>query len=341
MKCLLTGGAGFIGHHLTQKLLVDQHQVTIVDNFSTGSERNLCQFFLKQNFRLIQGNAQDPQLMKSLVQETDVIFNLAASVGVQKIINNPVDCIENNIFIASNMLSLAQEYKKRIFMFSTSEVYGKSPKFPFEEDDDVVLGSYKKLRWSYATSKLIDDFLSRAYFEQSKTPVTMVRLFNTIGTGQVGHYGMVVPRFFDQAMANQPITVYGSGRQSRCFTDVRDVINLLLALVDCSSSFGELVNIGSNQETSIYDLALKIKNLCCSQSSIELIPYEQGYGKNFEDMERRQPSCNKIENLTGYRMKYDLEDTLQWIYRDRLLNRFQNHLHEKKVLESFLDQTIT
>jgi UDP-glucose 4-epimerase len=317
MKYLLTGGAGFIGHHITQKLLEDQHQVVAVDNFSTGNKNNIVDFLANKNYTFVMGNAKDPNLLTPLVEKSDVIFNLAASVGVQKIINQPVESIENNIFIASNLLTLAERFKKRILMFSTSEVYGKSPKFPFEEDDDIVLGPYKKMRWSYATSKLIDDFLSRAYFEQNQTAVTMVRLFNTIGTGQVGHYGMVVPRFFDQAMANKTMTVYGTGQQSRCFTDVRDVVNALLSLVDCAKSYGELINIGAQHETKILELAQQIKYLCQSESKIEIYPYEHGYGQNFEDMDRRLPCCEKLASLTGYRMQYSLGDTLGWIYQNR------------------------
>jgi len=335
MKYLITGGAGFIGHHLTKTLLENNHQIVSVDNLSTGSLKNVIPFKFNKNFSFIEGSAQDPRLMSELVKNTDVIYNLAASVGVQNIIQNPIESIENNIFIASNILSLAAHHKKRIFMFSTSEVYGKSKKTNFEENDDVILGPYTKLRWSYATSKLVDDFLARAYFEQHHLPVTMVRLFNSIGTKQVGQYGMVVPRFFSQAMANQKITVFGTGQQSRCFTDVRDIINGLISLENCQNSFGELVNIGSSREITIMNLANLIKDLSHSKSEIENISYEEGYGKNFEDMERRRPCCKKLEQLTGYRVQYSLEDTLQWIFED-LKNEKKSKLNSNYDQREFL-----
>jgi UDP-glucose 4-epimerase len=313
MRAVLTGGAGFVGSHLARTLLDQGFAVDCVDNLSTGSWANITDLLQNPKFQFFLGRAEDQALIEPLIEGCDVVFHLAASVGVKNIMVNTIHSIENNIFSTSLILKLVTKHKKRIFIFSTSEVFGKSTKFPFHEDDDIVLGPVNKLRWSYAASKLVDDYLALAYYHEKKTAVTIVRLFNTIGTGQVGHYGMVVPRFFQQARANQSITIYGSGKQTRCFTDVRDVVAALSLLMDNPKSHGELINIGSTEEVSILELASRIKDLTRSRSGLKLIPFEEAYGPQFEDMGRRVPSLKKLEEMTGFKMRYTLADTLAWI----------------------------
>ena len=317
MKAILTGGAGFIGYHLTQRLLSDGYKVVCIDNLSTGSLSNVETHSENKNYQFIQAPAQDLSLYTdSLLKDATVLFNLAASVGVQNIFDNPIECIENNIDIAKTVLNVAKKNNLRTFMFSTSEVYGKTQKFPFSEEDDCTFGSYKSLRWGYAASKLIDDYLSRSYFENFNTPVTTIRLFNTIGVKQVGSYGMVVPRFFDKALNNKPIEVYGSGHQSRCFTDVRDVIESIMLLINNKKSYGELVNIGSSTEITILDLAIKIKKLTNSSSEIISKSYEDAYGQGFEDIQRRVPNAEKLFSLTNFRPNPDLDKILEWIFTE-------------------------
>lgn len=317
MKAILTGGAGFIGYHLTQRLLSDGYKVVCIDNLSTGSLSNVETHSENKNYQFIQAPAQDLSLYTdSLLKDATVLFNLAASVGVQNIFDNPIECIENNIDIAKTVLNVAKKNNLRTFMFSTSEVYGKTQKFPFSEEDDCTFGSYKSLRWGYAASKLIDDYLSRSYFENFNTPVTTIRLFNTIGVKQVGSYGMVVPRFFDKALNNKPIEVYGSGHQSRCFTDVRDVIESIMLLINNKKSYGELVNIGSSTEITILDLAIKIKKLTNSSSEIISKSYDDAYGQGFEDIQRRVPNAEKLFSLTNFRPNPDLDKILEWIFTE-------------------------
>lgn len=313
MRALLTGGAGFIGSHLVKTLLAQGYTVDCVDNLSTGSLQNIAGHAEKSTFRFFLGSADDQKLMEPLIKDADVIYHLAASVGVKNIMTHTVQSIENNLFTTALNLKLATKYKKRIFLFSTSEVYGKANRFPFDEDDDAILGPVSKLRWSYAASKLVDDYLARAYYCEAGTPLTIVRLFNTIGTGQVGHYGMVVPRFFQQARANESITVYGDGTQTRCFTDVRDVVNILQSLIFNTRSHGELINIGSTEEITILELARRIKLVTGSKSEVRLVPFEEVYGPNFEDMGRRVPSIKKLKSITNLELRYRLSDTLNWI----------------------------
>lgn len=310
---LITGGAGFIGHHLTRRLLAEGHDVKAVDNFSTGSRTNIETFLTHPRYTFIEGNCRDSAIMEKLIAGASVVYNLAASVGVQKIFNDPIECIENNTEIGSLVLKLCNKYKTRVFMFSTSEIYGKSAVLPFKEESDITIGAYDKLRWGYACSKVLDDYLARAYFEKHGLPVTIVRLFNTIGANQVGAYGMVVPRLMAQALANKPLTVFGDGNQSRCFTDVRDVVEALYQLIHNPRSIGELINIGGDREISILALAEKIIEHTGSSSSIELVPYGVAYGEGFEDMSRRVPSTQKLTEITGLRLRYTLEDTLTWI----------------------------
>lgn len=316
MKAVLTGGAGFIGHHLTQFLLSKNYSVVCIDDLSTGTQQNIKPFLSHPDYLFIHSNARYVENLAPEIKTADLVFNLAASVGVQNVFQNPILCMENNIDVAKAVLQLAEQYKVRTFMFSTSEVYGKTQKFPFQEEDDCTFGSYKSLRWGYAASKLIDDYMTRAYFESYKTPVTTIRLFNTIGINQVGHYGMVVPRLFDQALKNEPITVFGTGQQTRCFTDVRDVISAIASLIDCKEAYGELVNIGSQNEISISDLANEIKTMTNSHSEIIIQSYQEAYGAGFEDIQKRTPDCTKLLTLTGFKPVFTLNDSLSWIYND-------------------------
>ena len=316
MKALLTGGAGFIGHHLTSSLIQSGWEVTVIDNFSTGRKENVEHFATSPQFRLITGNAADLNILQKEVMSADVVFNLAASVGVSNIFANPIECIENNILVAMGVLNLCTQYKKRLIMFSSSEVYGKTTTYPFTEDSDMTIGSYDKLRWGYASSKALDDFLSRGYFLKYNLAVTTVRLFNTIGVRQVGEYGMVVPRFINCAIQGKPITVYGTGEQTRCFTDVRDVVHAIRLIADCDATAGEVINIGSANEISIYDLAEKINQIAGGRSRIEFVSYDKAYGVNFEDMQRRVPSLEKLKKFTGFEPKRNLLETLRWVYHD-------------------------
>lgn len=318
MKFLVTGGAGFIGSHLTEALLQQGHSVHVLDNLSTGSQSNVSRFLHRSAYAFTLGDVADGATLEPLVQNCDVVFHLAATVGVQVVVEDPIHCIETNIIGTTLVLKYANKYRRRTFTFSTSEVYGKSTKFPFTEDQDIVLGPVHKLRWSYAASKLVDDYLARSFFVKHQLPVTIVRLFNTIGRGQVGHYGMVVPRFFEQALRGSRLTVYGDGTQTRCFTDVRDVVSALLKLIDCPASHGELINIGSSDEISILRLAEAIRAMTKSVSPIELVSFEQAFGANFEDMDRRVPSTEKLRRIANFQFQYSLPDTLIWIYQDLL-----------------------
>ncbi len=318
MPILLTGGAGFIGHHLTRYLLNSGEEVVSVDNLSTGSVNNLRNFHSNKSFKFIEGDARDPKLMEPLIANASVIFNLAASVGVQKIFNDPIECIENNTQVGSTVLKLASKHNRRLFMFSTSEIYGKTEVFPFAESSNITLGAYDKLRWSYACSKVLDDYLARAYFEKRNLPVTIVRLFNCIGAQQVGAYGMVVPRLMNQALNNEHLSVYGTGEQTRSFTDVRDVVRALYGLIGNEKSIGELINLGTSNEISIVDLAKKIIRVTGSRSEIQFKTYEEAYGPGFEDMDRRVACTDKLTQISGFQFKYGLDDTLSWIHQDLL-----------------------
>lgn len=333
MHILLTGGAGFIGHHLARHFLAKGKKVVAVDDLSTGRRSNLSQFMNHPTFRFVEGSARDEALMEPLVAQASVIYNLAASVGVQKIFSDPIECIENNTQIGSLMLRLASKHQKRIFMFSTSEIYGKTETFPFAESSNITIGSCDKLRWSYACSKVLDDYLARAYFEKRGLPVTMVRLFNTIGVNQVGQYGMVVPRLMNQAINNEPLTVYGTGEQTRCFTDVRDVVTALDILIDNQRSIGELINLGTSNEISITNLARKIIQLTGSKSKIESISYDDAYGVGFEDMDRRVASAEKLKSISGYQFQYQLDQTLRWIHEDLMSQK-------SRLLESHSDLAV-
>jgi UDP-glucose 4-epimerase len=306
MRDLVTGGAGFVGSHLCEALLRRGDDVWVIDDLSTGRIENVAHLLNNRAFHFTEGSILDPSLIQLLVKKTDAIFHLAAAVGVQKIIAAPVDTIETNILGSLNVLNAAARYHKLCLVASTSEVYGKSTKYPFTEDDDVVYGPTTKNRWSYACSKAIDEFLALAYHNTQQLPVIITRLFNTIGPRQTGRYGMVLPRFVDQALQGEPITVFGDGRQTRCFTDVSDVVRALLLLVDHPAAVGRVFNIGNPEEVSIGELARLVKKLTGSDSEIRFIPYDEAYQPGFEDMQRRVPDIEKIFKLVGYEPKLKL-----------------------------------
>lgn len=310
MVYLITGGAGFIGSHLTERLLSKDSNVLVVDNLSTGSYRNLASLKSHPNFSLFVGDIRDQQLMENLVQRCDLIFHLAAAVGVRLVIDQPVETLESNIMGTHTVLSLAAKYHRKTLITSTSEVYGKSKNESFSEDDDSVLGPTSRHRWSYACSKLADEFLALAFHQEKGLPVVIVRLFNTVGPRQTGRYGMVVPNFVRQALRGEPITVYGSGTQSRCFTHVSEVVEALVSLAKEENAVGQVINLGSTQEITIAELALKVKEMTGSGSEIVYIPYEQAYNKAFEDMERRAPNITKAGKLVGFNPQKTIKDII-------------------------------
>jgi UDP-glucose 4-epimerase len=310
-KVLVTGGAGFIGSHLSEALLERGDEVYVIDNLSTGHYENVRHLRGNKMFHLTVGSILDIPTLTPLVEQADLIFHLAAVVGVQKIIDSPVDTIETNILGAHNVLNLAARYNKLTLVASTSEVYGKSTNYPFCEEDDSVFGPTVKNRWSYACSKAVDEFLALAYHKERGLPVIIARLFNTTGPRQTGRYGMVLPRFVAQALQNFPITVYGSGEQTRCFADVSDVVCGLLLLTDHPDAPGQVFNIGNPEEVSINQLAREVKKLSGSDSEVRHIPYEEAYQPGFEDMDRRVPSIAKIQALTGFAPKVDRKNIIK------------------------------
>jgi UDP-glucose 4-epimerase len=316
MKVLITGGAGFIGSHLAEKLLNTGHEVIVVDDLSTGSIENIKHIQNNPKFKFVYDNVRNSETMHILVEQCDVIFHLAAAVGVQLIVDDPVHTIETNIHGSEVVLSIANKFRRKILIASTSEVYGKSENVPFREDDDTVLGSTRFSRWSYACSKAIDEFLGLAYYEQYGLPVIVARFFNTVGPRQTGRYGMVIPRFVKWALKNEPILIYGSGKQSRCFSYVGDVVDGAIALMNCLSAPGKVYNIGSQEEITIEDLAKKIIRMTGSKSTLKYIPYEQAYGKPFDDMMRRVPCLDRIKEIVGYEPKTSLEQMLKSVIED-------------------------
>ena len=300
-RALITGGAGFIGSHLAEALLERGWTVEVVDDLSTGSIENISHLKGHPHFAYTLDTVMNRSLMLELVDRADVIFHLAAAVGVRLIVEKPVHTIETNIKATELILELAARKRRPLLLASTSEVYGKLDKPRFSEDDDVILGPTSKSRWCYAASKMIDEFLARAYFKEHGLPTVVARLFNTIGPRQTGQYGMVVPRFVRLALAGQPIPVYGDGTQRRSFTWVGDVVGAMLALIANPQAYGEVFNIGHTKEISIYELAVLVKQMTCSSSEITLVPYEEAYEAGFEDMARRAPDIAKSKGLIGYR----------------------------------------
>ena len=323
MRVLITGGAGFIGSHLAEAHLERGDDVYIIDDLSTGSMTNIEHIKRHPKFHYHLESVVNHQLTAELVDLSDQIYHLAAAVGVKLIVESPVRTIETNIRGTEIVLHHAAKKRKRILITSTSEVYGKTIKVPFAEDDDLVMGSTDKGRWSYACSKAIDEFLAIAYWKEKKVPTVIVRLFNTVGPRQTGQYGMVIPNFVDQALTGSPITVYGDGTQSRCFTHVSDVVGALMKLIEHPQAVGQVYNIGSTTEITIEQLAERIKSLTGSNSEIVRIPYEEAYEGGFEDMQRRVPDIGKINRLIGYQPAHSLDQILNSVigYRKSLLGR--------------------
>jgi UDP-glucose 4-epimerase len=301
LRFLITGGAGFIGSHLAERLLERGDEVSILDDLSTGSVENIRHLKSHARFHHVFDTIQNRSLLAELVDESEVVFHLAAAVGVRLIVESPVRTIETNVYGTQLVLEAACKKKKLVFAASTSEVYGKSEKVPFHEDDDLVMGATTKGRWSYAASKALDEFLALSYWKERKQPVVIARLFNTVGPRQTGRYGMVLPNFVRQALDGTAITVYGDGKQSRCFCDVADSVEAILRLVATPAAVGEVVNIGNDEEISIEGLAHRVKQQSKSGSPIEFIPYDQAYEPGFEDMPRRVPCLDKLVQLTGFR----------------------------------------
>ncbi len=322
MKVLITGGAGFIGSHLAEQLLARGDEVCILDDLSTGSIENIQTIKGHPNFTYHIDTIRNYRLTAELVDVCDIVYHLAAAVGVRLIVESPVNTIETNIRGTDIVLSLAAKKRKRVLITSTSEVYGKRNRVPFSEEDDLVMGATSKGRWSYACSKAIDEFLAIAYWKEKGVPTVITRLFNTVGPRQTGRYGMVIPSFVQQALTGRDITIFGDGSQTRCFTHVSDVVEAIIKVAEHPHALGEVYNIGSDREITIFDLAKKIKRQTRSDSEIVFVPYDKAYEAGFEDMMRRVPDITKVRELIGYRPKIDLDEMLESIieyHRGRML----------------------
>ncbi|MGH9348933.1 MAG: NAD-dependent epimerase/dehydratase family protein [Vicinamibacterales bacterium] len=311
MRALITGGAGFIGSHLAEHLLGQGHQVLVLDNLSTGSIENIAHLKGRTGFDYTIDSVSNGPLVAEMIDRSDVVFHLAAAVGVKLIVEQPVHTIETNVHGTEVVLKHASKKKKLVFIASTSEVYGKSADVPFREDADVVLGATVKHRWAYACSKLLDEFLALAYWKERRLPVVIVRLFNTVGPRQTGQYGMVLPTLVRQALTGEPITVFGDGTQSRSFTYVGDVVDALAALASDGRAVGQVFNIGSTEEITIGDLAARVRRLTGTRSAIRFIPYDEAYEAGFEDMPRRVPDIARIKALIGFEPRVPLDDIIR------------------------------
>lgn len=310
MHYLITGGAGFIGSHLSEHLLRQGHRVTIIDDLSTGSIRNIAHLREEPAFRYLIADMNNPPLLAELVDDADAVFHLAAAVGVKLIVTSPVRTMELNIRCTELLLEMAAKKNRRTLIASTSEVYGKSKDLPFREDGDLVMGATNRGRWSYACSKAIDEFLAIAYWREKKLPSVVVRMFNTVGPRQTGQYGMVIPRFVQQALAGEPITVYGDGTQQRCFAHVADVVGALSGLMESDQAVGQVFNVGTQNEISILDLAKRVREKTGSSSEIVFVPFDVAYDADFEDMTRRVPSLVKIHHTIGWSPTRSLDNIL-------------------------------
>lgn len=325
MRYFITGGAGFIGSHLAEELLKNnRNYVTIMDNLTTGSIRNIEHIKGMPNFRYDIDSIFNESKVSEYIDWADYVIHLAASVGVRKIVENPVETIETNVHGTEIVLKHAAKKGRPVFVASSSEVYGKGVKIPFSENDDILLGPTTRSRWSYACSKAVDEFLALSYFREKKLPVIIGRLFNTVGPRQVGFYGMVIPRFVMQALKNEDITVYGDGSQTRCFCSVRDVVKAILLLLHTPKCYGEIFNIGSDEEISILELAKKVKERAKSNSKIVFIEYEKVYGEGFEDLHRRVPDITKIKKMVNFQPGYTLEQIL-----DEVIDYYRGKLKEE------------
>ncbi|MDQ3919503.1 MAG: GDP-mannose 4,6-dehydratase [Acidobacteriota bacterium] len=311
MRVLITGGAGFIGSHLSDAYIARGDEVFIVDDLSTGSIENIAHLRQHPRFHYAIDTVHNQPLVAELIDQCDAVFHLAAAVGVKLIVESPVRTIETNVRGTEVVLAQANKKKKRVLVASTSEVYGLSQEVPFHEDGNLVMGATTKGRWSYACSKAIDEFLALAYWREKKLPTVIVRLFNTVGPRQTGQYGMVIPTFVRQALARRPITVYGTGEQTRCFGYVGDVVGALVSLMEKEEATGQVFNVGSNEEVSIMELAERVKELTASDSEIVTVPYDEAYEEGFEDMPRRVPDISKVSALTGFRPTMPLDGILQ------------------------------
>jgi UDP-glucose 4-epimerase len=322
LRYLITGGAGFIGSHLAERLLEKRDRVVLLDNLSTGSMDNIRHLKGSEKLEYHLDGIENRHLLAELVDDADVIVHLAAAVGVKLIVESPVRTIETNVNGTQFILEAASKKRKLVLLASTSEVYGKNSQVPFREDADLVLGPTTKGRWSYAASKALDEFLALSYWKERRQPVIVVRFFNTVGPRQTGRYGMVLPNFVRQALANEPIEVYGDGKQSRCFCDVRDTVEGLLRLIPLEQAVGEVINIGNTEEITIEDLARTVKQRTASASPIHYVPYEKAYEPGFEDMMRRVPSIEKLHALTGFRPQISLNEII-----DRVTLYFRQKEH--------------
>jgi UDP-glucose 4-epimerase len=309
MRYLVTGGAGFIGSHLIESLINRSDQVVVLDNLSTGSSKNLSK--VADQITVHNGSILDQQLVDKLVADCDYVIHLAAALGVFNIVNKPLESLKTNLQGSEIILQTADKYRKPVLIASTSEIYGKNEKVPLNEEDDRIIGHPLKSRWSYSEAKAVDESLAYFYHLENKLPVRIVRLFNTVGPRQVGHYGMVVPRFIESALKNEPLSIYGSGEQIRCFCHVSDVIRALLLVIDSDQAVGEVFNIGNNQQSSINQLADRVISLLGSKSKIEKIPYADAYPQGFEDMQRRVPDISKIKRVLGWSPQLDLDQIIK------------------------------
>ena len=325
-RVLITGGAGFIGSHLAEQYLKQGDEVYVIDNLSTGSLKNIEHLQsnpeYKERFHVTIDTIFNEAKMLELIGTCDMVFHMAAAVGVKYILDNPLSSMTTNLRGTEIVLGLCSKFRKRVLLASTSEAYGKQSKAPLCEEDDITFGSSGKARWSYAATKLMDEFMGIAYWRTTKLPVVTVRLFNTVGPRQTGQYGMVIPNFVQQALRDEPISVFGDGSQTRTFTHVEEVVACLMALLDCETAYGEVVNIGGTEEISIQDLAERIIEKTGSRSTLEFIPYEKVYSKDFEDMPRRVPSTEKLKRLIGKQPLRDLNQILEDV-----IVHFQSHGH--------------
>ena len=316
MRILVTGGAGFIGSHLSERLISDGHEVVVLDSVSTGKFSNLNRILDSSSLQVVQGSILDTNVLNPLIKNVDYVFHLAAAVGVFNIVNNPLASLLTNIRGTENVLEAAHNSNKPVFLTSSSEVYGKNISDSLKESDDRIVGSPVTLRWSYSEAKAIDESLAYAYHIEKQLEVRIIRFFNTVGPRQLGAYGMVVPRFVKAALANEPITIYGDGKQTRCFAHVFDVIDAVIAIAFAENTVGKVINIGNNYEISINDLAKKIINETGSKSQIVYVPYAEAYGDGFEDMERRVPNIDLINQLVGWKPQRDLSTMISDISED-------------------------
>lgn len=310
MKILITGGAGFVGSHLADRLIKDGHSITVIDDLSTGRYSNIEHLEGNENFRLIIDTVLNQPLMEDLIRETDRVYHMASAVGVRLIMEQPVKTIETIFHGTDVILKFCSRYRKRVLIPSTSEVYGKGASVPFREEDDLLTGSTDKHRWAYACAKTLDEFLALAHWKESRLPVVVVRLFNTVGPRQTGQYGMVVPRFVHAAIKNEAITIHGDGSQSRCFGHVYDVVEGLAKILDAPECFGQVVNLGNDEEVTIKQLAEKAIELTGSTSELKYVTYDEAYGEGFEDMKRRVPSLDKAKRMIGYNATRTLADII-------------------------------